>query len=281
MPQPLDEPWQGWLRLNRQRGCDLTTLFERAQAEGFDPEAIAAELGGFRPAAGVTGAAAANAGQSSWQLLARAPLTDPGHQPRAWRLDTPLAQVYEIPDLLTPQDCRRLISAIDTSLNPSTVTRGPQDYRTSRTCYLNQAVAELAARIDRQLAALIGVDPSHSEPLQGQRYDKDQYFRAHTDWFAPGTQEYIEHTNPGGQRTWTVMVYLNQVAAGGQTRFLQLDRLFHPLEGLALAWNNLLADGTPNPATLHEALPVLKGHKYVITKWFRAEPGRNGPAASS
>ena len=41
-----------------------------------------------------------------------------------------------------------------------------------------------------------------------------------------------------------------------------------------LAWNNLLMDGSPNPATLHEAMPVLRGQKYVVTKWFRAASGR-------
>ena len=49
-----------------------------------------------------------------------------------------------------------------------------------------------------------------------------------------------------------------------------------PVPGMALAWNNLQADGTPNPFTLHEALPVEVGHKWVITKWFRADIGRNG-----
>ena len=277
--KPLDDSWRGWLRLNRQRGCDLNTLFLRAQAEGFDPAAIAVELGGFIPADPEPSAIRPSppAEVSLWQRLARAPLTDPEHRPRAWRLDTSLAQVYEIPDLLPAKQCRQLIRAIDTSLNPSTVTRGPQDYRTSRTCYLNQALPELSAELDRLLAALIGVDPAASEPLQGQRYDQGQYFKAHTDWFAPGTQEYAEHTNPGGQRTWTVMMYLNRVPAGGETRFVQIGRDFQPQPGLALAWNNLLPDGLPNPATLHEALPVQKGRKYVITKWFRAEPGRNGP----
>ena len=43
--------------------------------------------------------------------------------------------------------------------------------------------------------------------------------KEHTDWFAPGTEEFDRHTSPGGQRTWTVMVYLNAVEAGGETRF--------------------------------------------------------------
>ncbi len=114
-----------------------------------------------------------------------------------------------------------------------------------------------------------------SEPMQGQRYDIGEYFKAHTDWFAPGTNEFDKHTRRGGQRTWTVMVYLNNVEAGGETRFERIGRDFRPVAGLGLAWNNLKADGSPNAATLHEALPVLQGRKYVITKWFREKPGLN------
>lgn len=273
--KPLDADWCRWLHTNQQRGCDLAVLFDKALAHGFDPEAIAEALGGFRPR--LPRQWVPPTGDSPWSVLARAPLTDPLHLPRAWRLDTSLAQIYELPGLLSEDDCGALILAIDSSLAPSTVTRGPADYRTSRTCHLRQAAPQLVAQIDARLAALIGVDGAYSEPLQGQRYDPGEYFKAHTDWFAPGTEEYHLHTCPGGQRTWTVMVYLNAVEAGGQTRFERVGRDFQPSPGLGLAWNNLRADGQPNPATLHEALPVLSGHKYVITKWFRAETGRNQP----
>lgn len=70
------------------------------------------------------------------------------------------------------------------------------------------------------------------------------------------------------------MVYLNTVPEGGETLFNRIGRRFSPAPGLALCWNNLGPDGTPNPHTMHEALPVRAGRKYVITKWFRAEPGR-------
>ena len=73
-----------------------------------------------------------------------------------------------------------------------------------------------------------------------------------------------------------MMVYLNAVERGGETCFKRLGRCFTPVKGMALAWNNLLADGTPNPFTLHQSMPVLEGNKWVIAKWFRAEMGRNG-----
>ncbi|MFM7675924.1 MAG: prolyl hydroxylase family protein [Synechococcus sp.] len=268
--------WQEWFRLNRDRGCDRRVLLERGLAQGFSAAAITAVLDDTSQPAAPVAPVAPTLPRASWLEWFQARLTDPRQSPRAWRLDTPLAQVYEIPGFLSPQECGAIRAAIDASLRPSTVTQGPADYRTSRTCHLRDGDPALAADLDQRIAALLGVDPSLSEGIQGQRYGVGEYFREHTDWFTPGTEEYRHHTAPGGQRTWTVMIYLNVVEEGGETRFRLLDRTFTPVMGLALAWNNLMADGTPNPFVLHEALPVQKGCKYVITKWFRAEPGRNG-----
>ena len=270
----IPDTWREWLLHNRDRGCDRDGLVARALEQGFERSAIEAVLASpDRP----SGSLDSQELQSpSWLQWFQAPLTRSDHQPRAWRLDTPLAQLYDIPDLLSAQECRQVIEAINTSLQPSTVTRGSSDYRTSRTCHLRSNHAELAARLDQRFADLLGVDPRFSEPLQGQRYDPGEYFKQHTDWFTPGSKEFTEHTSTGGQRTWTLMIYLNAVEQGGQTCFKQLDRCFTPIAGMGLAWNNLQADGTPNPFTLHEAMPVETGSKWVITKWFRARPGRNG-----
>ena len=273
----IPDTWRDWLLLNQERGCDRDDMLERAMGHGFSRQALERVLdssGDSAPA--VIPAPPSSTSQSSFLRWFEAPLTRSEHQPRAWRLDTSLAQVYELPGFLSRDECNAVIEAINQSLQPSTVTRGRSDYRTSRTCHLRQNQPDLAASLDQRFAALFGVDPRLSEPIQGQRYDPGEYFKEHTDWFAPGTAEYTKHTNTGGQRTWTVMVYLNAVERGGETLFRRLGRSFSPVPGMALAWNNLQADGTPNPFTLHEALPVEAGHKWVITKWFRAESGRNG-----
>nr|WP_254896503.1 2OG-Fe(II) oxygenase [Synechococcus sp. HK05] len=265
-------------------------MIERAQRDGgFSPSVLEAFLDRLGEDNGVTLADATEtkfdsanlADQDSTSVLSwlqwfEAPLTKPDHAPRAWKLDTALAQIYELPDLLSREDCELLIGAINRQLVPSSVTRGESAYRTSRTCHLHDSDSGLSARIDQYLSSLLGVDPSLSEPLQGQCYGPGQYFKEHTDWFAPGTEEFSEHAHPGGQRTWTVMIYLNTVQRGGKTCFKHLNRCYSPIQGFALAWNNLMADGSPNPYTLHEAMPVEEGEKWVITKWFRALPGRNG-----
>jgi prolyl 4-hydroxylase len=189
-----------------------------------------------------------------------------------WRVPTDAAELYEIHDFLTPEECVDLIALIDTNLVASPLTHGPRDYRTSRTHYLPTADHPLISAVDRRICDLVGVPSSHSETLQGQRYDEGQYFRRHTDAFCPKSEIYAKHTAHGGQRTWTVMVYLNKTQLGGQTLFDQLERAFTPRPGTALAWHNLHPDGTLNEATRHEALPVLRGRKYVLTKWFRTSP---------
>jgi prolyl 4-hydroxylase len=109
----------------------------------------------------------------------------------------------------------------------------------------------------------------YAEGVQGQHYVIGQEFKQHTDFFEPGTDEYLLHTSSKGNRTWTFMVYLNDVLEGGGTRFIDLKHMIQPQRGRAVIWNNLKEDGTPNYKTLHAGMPVIAGHKTIITKWFR------------
>ena len=43
-----------------------------------------------------------------------------------------------------------------------------------------------------------------------------------------------------------------------------------PEPGALLIWNNADPDGVPNPYTLHAGTPVVRGVKYIITKWYRS-----------
>lgn len=211
-----------------------------------------------------------------FQAMVAPPLTRPDHRPRAWRLDTPLAQIYEIPGLLTKRECHEVIEAIDRNLERSKTAAGISGHRTSQTCYLSYWEPELAARLDRRCADLIGIDPLYSDPLQGQRYLPGEAYGGHTDWFSADDPVACQQLEPLGQRTWTVMIYLNRVENGGQTLFHRLSRRFEPIAGLGLAWNNLDANGQGNPYTLHAGMKVHAGVKYIITKWFRQFPRATG-----
>lgn len=174
---------------------------------------------------------------------------------------------------LDPDTCAALIRKIDERRRPSEIADdlGVANFRTSETCDLDWR-DPLVGAVDRRIAELLGLPLGASEPLQGQRYASGQEFKAHTDTFEPGGYDFYRHTADTGQRTWTAMIYLNQPEEGGATRFKLIGKTVQPETGKLLAWNNLLADGRPNPATLHQGMKVRRGTKYVLTKWFRERP---------
>lgn len=189
------------------------------------------------------------------------------------RVPTPKLELFIKRDFLSADLCAALIALIDADLRPSEVADWNEDdaFRTSQTCDLTidqPAVQEL----ERKLAAISGIDPLHGEPVQGQRYAVGQEFKSHTDWFDPGGADWEKYCSISGQRTWTLMVYLNEVEAGGATRFKVIGKSVHPETGKLLAWNNRKPDGSGNVQTLHHGMKVRKGTKYVITKWYREMP---------
>ncbi|WP_084579693.1 prolyl hydroxylase family protein [Sphingomonas azotifigens] len=196
-------------------------------------------------------------------------LTRPGVQ----RVPSPKVTLFVVRDFLDPALCTALMAQIDADRRPSTLANAGSDYafRTSETCDL-PADHPAAAELKQRIVALTGLHPDHGEPMQGQRYAIGQEFKAHTDYFEPGSADFDKYCSVAGQRTWTVMLYLNAVEAGGATRFKAIDKIVQPEAGKLLAWNNLRPDGSVNPATIHHAMKVRAGTKYVITQWFRERP---------
>jgi prolyl 4-hydroxylase len=189
------------------------------------------------------------------------------------RVPSARLELFDRPGFLSPELCMRLIALIDQGRRPSTIAdpNGDAYFRTSETCDLDSsepAVRELEGLL-RELSA---IDPAHGEPVQGQRYEVGQEFKPHTDYFEPDGQDFAKFCSIAGQRTWTFMIYLNHVEAGGATRFKVIDKLFRPETGKLVCWNNHRPDGSLNAATLHHGMKVRKGVKYVITKWYRERP---------
>lgn len=204
-------------------------------------------------------------GESSAQHL----LSFPGVQ----RAPTPQLELYTLRGFLTPLECTSLTALIDANRRPSTIAdaNGDDYFRTSETCDLDHQLPPVAA-LDAKLTWISGIDPAHGEPLQGQRYEVGQEFKPHTDYFEPDGQDFQRFCSVAGQRSWTFMIYLNEVDAGGGTRFPKIDKIVKPEVGKLLIWNNRKPDGAVNPATLHHGMKVRKGVKYVITRWYREKP---------
>jgi prolyl 4-hydroxylase len=195
--------------------------------------------------------------------------TDSGEQ--VAKIVTDKAQILALDNFLTQEECEKIIQISETLLTPSTITESNGDdfFRTSETCYLNLLGHEFIKEIDEKIACMLGIRASYSEGIQPQRYSIGQEFKAHTDYFDPNATSFEKHGARLGQRTWTFMVYLSDVEEGGETYFPRIDKIFYPKRGQAIIWNNLHEDGSPNHDTLHQSMPVIKGTKIIITKWFR------------
>jgi len=184
--------------------------------------------------------------------------------------------LYQKRGFLDAQTCAGLIERIEADRRPSTISdyMGDDPVRTSETCDLFGG-DPLIDRVNAALDAVAGQPAAHGEVLQGQRYAVGQEFKLHTDYFEPGGPEWEAHTATGGQRSWTLMVYLNVPEEGGATRFKRIGKTIRPEAGKLLAWDNRDASGQPNYETLHAGLKVWRGTKYIITKWYRERPLRS------
>lgn len=193
--------------------------------------------------------------------------------PKAQRLQMDALQFYTHENFVDAATCKRLIALIDSKRRPSTLLsdRPNSSFRTSDSCDMDRWSPEVQPT-DEAIANLLGIDLEHGETMQGQRYAPGQQFRAHHDYFHATESYWDKMQAQGGQRTWTAMVYLNDVTEGGATWFPQAGIKVAPRRGLLLAWNNMNPDGSPNTLTLHEGMPVVEGVKYIVTKWFRERP---------
>ena len=261
----LDASWLAWLEENLARGCNPVELVDILRKNDFSLKSVKDAMGDRFP---VQREPLAAASERSYQAIASPALV---RNPRAKKVETNLLQIYTIDDFVSPAECAALVQIISENLRPSTVTTDEKDktFRTSTTCDLSNLDRRIVGAIDERIGYTLGIRPEYSELTQAQRYDVGQQFKAHTDFFEPGTKEYMQFGGPRGNRTWTFMVYLNDGMTGGGTKFWRIGRVFEPKLGQAVVWNNLHADGTVNRDSIHSGEPVLSGHKIIITKWFR------------
>ena len=177
--------------------------------------------------------------------------------------------IYEIDNFLSDEDCEQIISDTikENNLVESPLTRSDPGFRTSKTEFLKNN-NKLHNYIENIILQKTQIKENISENGQIQYYKVGNEFKAHWDFFDPDVDSQFLIN---GQRTWTCMIYLNDVLDGGETFFTYLNQKITPKKGTAVIWCNLYSDGTLNRNTKHQGMPVKNGEKWIITKWFRNE----------
>ena len=191
---------------------------------------------------------------------------------RSIRIKNNKILLFIIYDFLNNEECDRLIKISDNNFSPSTTTN-PLDinFRTSSTSFLenikNKSDKEFINNINQKICETMNIEDGYSETTQIQKYIPGQYFKPHYDGFHQN--DYKKFCSTQGNRTWTFMVYLNNVDKGGQTKMSKINQNSNPIRGKALIWYNLNKNASINKYTLHSGEPPIIGNKYILNKWFR------------
>jgi len=179
-----------------------------------------------------------------------------------------------IDNFLTKKECEYIKQLIDENHYRSSVAGVSReqsvesDFRTSSTCSLPPE-DEKVFKIKKKIAAYLNIDIIRGEDIQGQLYEPGQFFKPHTDYF--DGDSFYNHCLASGNRTDTLMIFLNDDLEGGSTFFPNLNQEVKPKTGRAVVWQDM-KDGEVVADTLHEGQSVISGKKYIITSWWREKP---------
>jgi prolyl 4-hydroxylase len=148
-------------------------------------------------------------------------------------------------------------------VDPNTGKLRPHPVRTSEGAMFPWASEDLViSALNRRIAAASGTEAACGEPLQVLRYLPGQQYRPHLDALP----------NTDNQRILTMLVYLNEGYSGGETFFTRTGLKFAGKTGDGLLFRNAGPGGHPDPNAQHAGLPVLRGEKFIASRWIREQP---------
>ncbi|KAF8703698.1 hypothetical protein HU200_031780 [Digitaria exilis] len=201
-------------------------------------------------------------------------------------------RVFLYQHFLSDDEANHLISLARAELKRSAVADNMSgkstlsEVRTSSGTFLRKGQDPIVAGIEDKIAAWTFLPKENGEDIQVLRYKHGEKYEPHYDYFTDKV-----NTVRGGHRYATVLLYLTDVAEGGETVFPLAEfsnlsgfgihnfGILHnahatsapvkPRKGDALLFFNLKPDGATDSVSLHGGCPVIKGEKWSATKWIR------------
>lgn len=185
------------------------------------------------------------------------------------RIEKPF--VLHLDNILSHEECDQLIELSRERLCPSRVVdaaTGEEKMvpgRTSKGMYFTINENQFISKIEKRIQELTNYPIENGEGLQVLNYSVGEEYKAHFDYFPPNKVD----KNKGGQRVGTLLFYLNDVEEGGETIFPKMGLSVVPKKGSAVYFHYANSQGQMDRLSVHSSIPVIKGEKWVATKWIR------------
>lgn len=186
-------------------------------------------------------------------------------------LENPCIVVFD--NVFSQAECEELVALAKPRIRRSMTVDGAgdgeevNDVRTSSGMFFDRDKEPLVARLDERMASLLRWPVENGESLQILHYQPGAEYLPHYDYFDPLSAGTAAQLRRGGQRVATMLVYLNVCDDGGATIFPDVGFSVFPKPGLGVYF----AYDKPHESTLslHGGAPVVKGEKWVATRWMR------------
>eukprot|EP00898_Chlorokybus_atmophyticus_P001903 jgi/Chlat1/2713/Chrsp180S02878 len=194
-------------------------------------------------------------------------------------------------NFMDKESCEQIVAVCKKRMAPSQVAwritdlpKPKQEFRTSSGTFITSAQDPTGAlrRVEEKMAAVTMIPRTHGEAFNVLRYELGQKYESHFDTFDPA-----EYGPQASQRMASMLLYLTDVEEGGETIFPKEGMTakemegpidykscakglkVKPSQGDMLLFYSLHPDHGFDKAALHGGCPVIKGEKWVATKWVR------------
>lgn len=191
------------------------------------------------------------------------------------RLEKPVVVVLD--NMLSAEECDAMVVHAKAKeltrsvvVDSQTGNQSVDPVRTSSGTFLHFNESELISRLDQRIAQVMNCPIQNGEEIQILNYKVGKEYKPHYDYFNNHSGSGAQLGN-GGQRISTLVIYLNDVVAGGETIFPKIGLSVVPKKGSAVYFEYCNSFGQVNPLTLHGGAPVIQGEKWIATKWMRQE----------
>lgn len=206
-------------------------------------------------------------------LVQRPCLLDAGDRQVQVLMSMEQPHIVLLGDVLSPAECEAIIAAAQPQMARSrtvAVRTGEEEVsavRTSAGMFFQRGQTPEVHRLEARLAQLLRWPLENGEGLQVLHYGPGAEYKPHHDYFDPAEPSTPNILRRGGQRVGTVVVYLNEPEEGGGTYFPETGLRIQPRRGNAVFFR--YAQPQAHTLTLHGGDPVLRGEKWIATKWLR------------